>query len=377
MAAGGRPTVRLVAHRDASFRVPDSVLARLTSVFRMALDDDGSLYVADGGLPAVVHLDAHGTLRRLIGRSGAGPGEFNYVYRVGTCRDSVWALDPGQIRISVFPRTGRGVATIPFSMRAQPAAGSTRPRSLRGMPLALQPDGTLLVFDNVQVSGNPADGLREIQLLRTDRTLGVLDTIARLPAGHSTLNFVYDGGELHMGQPFGDDPFFDASSDGRALVVVDRAVARRAERGELTIRVWRGSTPPLVWRIPYQPRPLTAHEVDSTVQLLGTRPPEAPPSPVTPDSLRRRLYRPAFHPPVRWFTVARDGSLWLQVRFADSPDGVGDWLHLSPTGELVGRLTLPSTFRMLEANLDELYGTEGDPDDVPALVRYRVMETAR
>jgi hypothetical protein len=104
------------------------------------------------------------------------------------------------------------------------------------------------------------------------------------------------------------------------------------------------------------------------------RPPEdRPPTPVTADSIRQRLFRPAFYPPVEALAVGRDGTVWLKVRFADSPAEGGDWMVLSARGLTSGRVRAPPTFRLLEVDGRALYGTEGDPADVPHVVRYRLV----
>lgn len=371
------PPPRLTIQHDSTFVVPDSVLAQLTGIFNMALDRDGSLYLSDYRLPAVLQLEPSGALRRVIGRAGGGPGEFSYVLRVGVHGDSLWALDPGQVRLSLFPRDGRGVTTIPYSILARPAAGTVLPRSRRGMPYSILTDGSLLVQDNLRTSDNPVDGYLETRLLRTDRTLGVLDTIARYSMRHTALAFVYEDGESHFTQPFGDDPLFEASSDGAVLAVVTREAARSAGEQEFTVRFWREGAPrPMTRRMTYRPRPLPQRAVDSMIRFMAHPQEDRPPTPVTADSIRRRLFRPAFYPPVERLAVGRDGTIWLHVRFADSPVDGGDWLVLSARGLPAGRVRMPASFRLLETDGRVLYGTEGDPADVPRVVRYRLVGRA-
>jgi hypothetical protein len=115
--------------------------------------------------------------------------------------------------------------------------------------------------------------------------------------------------------------------------------------------------------------------VDSVVDDLS-RPQrrDQPNTPVTADSIRRRLFRPAYFPPVEEVKVARDGAMWLKVRLADSPEGVGDWLVLSRHGFELARVTLPASFRLLEASRRTAWGVEGDELDVPLVVRYRIPD---
>jgi hypothetical protein len=368
------PPGRLLAQRDPTFVIHDSVLAQLSGLVALALAPDGSLYLSDYRFPAVLNLEPSGALRRVVGRSGAGPGEFYSILKVGTHRDSMWAVDPAQIRVTLFPRQGRGVTTIPFGIQASPGAGNTRARSLHGTPVALLEDGSLLVQDNLAISDNPVDGLREARLLRTDRGLAVLDTVTRFSMLHSSMAFVYEDGESHYIQPFSDDPIYAVSSDGRVLVLVRQEASKARGSQEFTVYLWHDlERAPLVRKISYQPRPLPDRVVDSLIKEM-LHPPgfEGPLPPITADSIRSRLFRPAFYPPVDQVKVGRDGIVWLRVRFADGPADAGDWLMLSSHGFPVARATAPASFRLLEVDGRTLYGVEGDPADVPQIVRYRV-----
>ncbi len=368
------PPGRTIAERDPTFAVHDSVVAQLSSVGDMALDEDGSLYLADYRFPAVLHLEPTGALRRAIGRAGSGPGEFRNVLFLGLHADSLWVLDPGQARVTLFPPSGRGPITIPYGGLATPVRGATRPQSRRGTPMAILPDGDFLVRENIPLTANPADGTSQAVLLSTDRNMLVTDTLAVLPARHSSLVFVYEDGESHFRQPFSDDPMSATNTDGSTLVVVTRAAARSRAEQRFKVTAWRGGREPAFSReLEYRPEPLRAATVDSVVRFMASPPGyDGPPTPITADSIRRRLFRPDFHPPVEQLTAGRDGTIWLKVRFADSPAGQGDWLVLSPRGLPLDRVTAPADFRLLEATRTAMYGVEGDPTDVPRVVRYRL-----
>ena len=68
--------LRQVARRDATFVVADSVTAQLSYVTDMVVSRDNHVFVSDARLATVLELDSSGSLRRTIGRSGGGPGEF-------------------------------------------------------------------------------------------------------------------------------------------------------------------------------------------------------------------------------------------------------------------------------------------------------------
>lgn len=75
-------------------------------VYDLTVSPDGDVYVADYGFKHVLAVAPDGTLRRTIGREGAGPGEFQMPYVVRASRDSVWVFDAGGDRVQVFDTAG-------------------------------------------------------------------------------------------------------------------------------------------------------------------------------------------------------------------------------------------------------------------------------
>ncbi len=385
LAAAARPAaapapiaaLRYRAVRDSSFAVPDSVRALLSRVTSLTVDPDSGVYVADPSLGAVLRLSPSGDFRGLLGRRGAGPGEFRNVFLVGLHQDSLWVVDPGLVRLTLLPRSGSAPLTVPLAGSAATLL-SGRPQARLGMPSSLLADGSLLVEQSLRAEADEG-GARwtERFLFHTDRTLQILDTIARHPLDHSTIVFIHRDGELHMPQPFNDDPLYGVQPDGSTVVVVERAVPAQGLEGQITLRIWRGAGEPVITRqVPYAGRRLTEAAVDSAVGQYFTHGNgrRIPDTPVTPDSVRSRLYRPAIFPPVEEVRVATDGAIWLKVRLQDSPAGVGDWIVLSRRGFPMYRVSLPAGFRMLQAGRRTLWGVENDELDVPLVVRYTVPE---
>ncbi len=359
---------RLVLTPDSAFHLPDSVRAYLTAVTRMVVAPDSSLYLSDWQFPAILHLEPDGDLRGTLGRSGAGPGEFGQVFSLGTYRDSLWAMDPAQVRLTLFPLEGSGAAvTLPFGPYAPPST-LPGPISRRGAPVSMLPDGSILVEEGTPDPTRPTNGY----LFRVDRSMHIIDTVAPLSAVHSNLVFVYREGEMHLTQPFADDPIYNSSADGSLLVLVSRTAATNEEGATFTVTGLRGASQVAFTReIPYTPRRLTKRMVDSVVTAIGgPRRPGTPRTPVTEDSIRARLYRPGFLPPVTSARVGRDGTVWLKVQLADSPRGMDEWMQLSPRGFPLRRVSTPAGFRILESDRRAVWGTYADSLDVPLVGRY-------
>ena len=228
----------------------------------------------------------------------------------------------------------------------------------------------MLLEENAPDPTRPTHGL----LLRVDRTMRVLDTVAELPAEHSGIVFQHNDGAMYLPQPFSDDPKYGVSVDGSLVVLVTRRTATSEDGAQFTIVGLRNGTERLFARtIAYQPRRLLNRTVESAVAfLIGDVTRGAPRSPITADSVRRRLYRPAFLPPVSDVRVGRDGTIWLKVRFGDSPANADEWMQLSSRGQPQRRVVTPAGFRLLEADRRMVWGTCADSMDVPEVRRYAV-----
>ncbi|HXG45409.1 MAG TPA: hypothetical protein VNJ71_11690 [Gemmatimonadales bacterium] len=99
--------------------------------------------------------------------------------------------------------------------------------------------------------------------------------------------------------------------------------------------------------------------------------------PVSRDSLRRKLYRPEYYPPATELRVARDSTLW--VRLATEPPrplaaSEALWLVCHWTGRSLRSGVAPAHLKVFDAEGDLVWGIEHDADDVPRVVRYRLVK---
>ena len=87
----------------------------------VALSPEGSLAVSQYGMGEVWVFDAQGR-RRVVGRSGGGPGEFGSVPRVAWRGDTLLVVEGVPSRVSLMATDGRylrGHATVPRSTAAR------------------------------------------------------------------------------------------------------------------------------------------------------------------------------------------------------------------------------------------------------------------
>lgn len=83
-------------------------VAMLQRVAGAMLRSDGTYAVADGGSSQVKYFDASGRFLHAVGRSGQGPGEYEYIAWLLACGgDSAYVSDIGNNQVSVLDASGR------------------------------------------------------------------------------------------------------------------------------------------------------------------------------------------------------------------------------------------------------------------------------
>lgn len=114
----------------------------ISTISGIAVNDDGTLFLADQSEATVHAYGPDGEYRFSIGRKGEGPGEFNAVYQPRIHNGELFVLDINQQRVSVFnPNDGT-------FLRTHPLGGASD--DLSGFPVQAEPlsDGRFLVFYN-------------------------------------------------------------------------------------------------------------------------------------------------------------------------------------------------------------------------------------
>jgi hypothetical protein len=90
----------------------DTGWTRLSAV---VADATGNIYVLDEGAAQIRVFDSAGAPLRVIGRKGAGPGEFGPAYGmgIGWLGDTLVVLDPGNARLARLTRAGQWIGSWP------------------------------------------------------------------------------------------------------------------------------------------------------------------------------------------------------------------------------------------------------------------------
>lgn len=334
-----------------------------------------------------------GDLRRVVGREGSGPGEFEAGARAVTwANDELWVADA--FRAQSFDSAGRPVDFVSFRA-AMPHEGSFF------VPEAPLADGSFWGRRWVTtMRGSPGSPTR-VTLQRYDREGDPLDTIAvldvrsrRIVTSPETGGFarhpLWSTLPPSAGPSLGDI----VASDRASFILVDGAGgATNPDEFSLLRLSLTGDT--LMHRsVPYEPVPISDEERDwwleefaasmagdYTQGRAGYRQRDA----AARNRERRRagdlFWLPDHYPPVRRVMAGRDGTIWLLREF-NVLEGRDPWEVYDRDGELIGRVEIDggrghvtpwiSRVQILQASVEEVWATSTDEFEVPYIHRYRV-----
>ncbi|MDZ7778340.1 MAG: hypothetical protein U5R14_00095 [Gemmatimonadota bacterium] len=307
---------------------------------------DGSVLVANGGTNELRLYDASGTLARVIGREGEGPGEFQYLRGLGQCREEGFTAFDLNWQVNTFDADGSFVERTTLTL----------PDGITPYNLACDPDGRFLVLGWGQdAAAGPRPGFHALHgdLLLTRRD-GTTETdfgpwLSSERIGSTT------GSRPH---PAGRATVFDLH-DGRVFVGT-------GERFEVQVRTLDGTLERLLRG------PRLALEVTDSVKAL------------TLEVLLRNVDQ-ARRPEVRsdvsaweWperlpaYTALRvdpEGIVWTRAFTVDPLEGE-TWTLLDPDEGYLGDLHLPPGQELLEIGHDHLLVLSRSELDVERVERY-------
>lgn len=307
-----------------------------------------------------------GKFQRAIGRKGGGPGEFTGLWAFGIYADTLWTLDFALRRVSLFATTGKLLKTITFES-VTPSLG-TRGNYFATYPMDRQRDGVLLGFGGTTGQAMAAGLVTKFPLLRMSPAGLTTDTLAWRPIAHENMILRSSVGTSYHVQPFNDAPLTVYAGATRRIYLVDRRAANvgRATYSVSAINTSGGTA----WsrRYDYTPVPMDRHAADSVrtrmYRMYRTRFPQA----MIDDS----LFIPTFQPPVSEGIACDDGTIWLR-RENWTPAARYDVLDLS--GNVIAQVEANRSVRLRWVSGTTAWGSELDENDVPTLVRYRVVKT--
>ena len=361
------------------------------SIAGIAVDDAGSLYVADGQDYEVRKFDPAGQFLIRFGRQGSGPGEFSKIDGLALLTDSQVAVVDGiENRLSLFDSsTGeyRGQWTIPRQWLTWSRHTVVR-RSSGGAYLGLPPemdlDGTPVrwprpVFLSVDEGGNVVDTIWAPE--RYVEECGTRSSHAVRSGWYEDIRVLYAPKVVWTISPSGDVVIgcpkqlqFDIVSPNGSLASSDN--------------------------VPFDPVPIPGDEINWFLDQIeadrGMAQTLAELNRVAVDPVRRILNYdyPDTKAAFKAITVARDGKVWVRLsqpgRERTIPSGAGAYWQnetggafevFTETGRHIGRATLPDDVWIdpdrppaVAAAItgEHLWALTLDSLDVQSITRYRI-----
>lgn len=344
---------------------PEYALSWITAV---AVDSTGAMYVGQPQNGTVRVYDAEGNFVRNLGSAGEGPGEFRSIQDLGWVGDTLWVLDPELGRITLFPGGDGEPVTLPVRREfGHPFQSATA--------FALLDGGDALIRPGLGLRGFMAGSIREVPVLRIDRSGQVRDTVFQDRVSRRDRLFIRtgDGGVVvSSNQPFTDHPLLCVGPEGKTVTVVDRSVAEgpRAARFRVTRLGVQSDT---LWSrsFGYIPQRITPTIKDSVVTAVQeTYALQFRTEAEARDAVREALFLPDFGPPVTDCLVGYDKRIWLR-RDLFAADGT-EWTVLDPNGRREGHMTTSHPLRLVAATREMAWAVEHGSFDIPYLVRYQI-----
>jgi hypothetical protein len=346
------------------------------TIFRsMVVTDDGTMYTLHPMEQIVRIFAPEGSAKGRFGGKGDGPGEFQSGFAMGQVADTLWVMDLRAYRFSQFSPEGAllGTFTVPFATIEDRFAA--QPARAMGMLFDGTVHGAPPAFSSQVASGTLT---HHVPMLMT-RGGEVTDTLPAIAFGNNQWAVsdpsAPERGGMYMPQPWPDGPLWSYAANERALVVLDRSAPTDSATAGFTVtKLSFGGDTLFTRRYAARTMPLTGAMADSVLSAFEKRMGERNFLGQTAAGLRKwaegTLYRPAFMPPVSHLVAGRDGTIWVGL----TPDGSGEdrWVVLSPEGEAIGRIGLPSGTTVLVADREHVWGSQTDEFDVPYLVRFGV-----
>lgn len=337
----------------------------LTTVGSAVLSPDGRLlYVGQPQERIVRVFDAtSGKLLRTFGRQGSGPGEFNYVGRLGWRGDTLYVTDMALQRVTMFSPDGDVLKTLRI---VSPLLEATRSPALA---TSLSPDGMVIGEPYASLRPIAAGLVKHIPIVRMTREGEIISTLATRDVSNSASEAASGGRITVFIQPLSEVAFRAFAPNGESLVLV-HTPRPTASLGQFSITRFRHDGDTIYSRsYNYQPTPLSAAIVDSIHNAYATvtfaRFGEA----ARARALAEQFVRlPRYDPPVSEALHMSDGSVWL--RRTQRNAGAVEWLTLDANGDMRAKFIAPTSLRILDANNAGIWTVQYDELGVPYLVKY-------
>jgi sugar lactone lactonase YvrE len=322
------------------------------SIYDVAVDPAGRIYVLDQQAQEVRVFDAEGAYLRTIGRKGGGPGEFEHA--VGMRWDSegrLWVVDTRNARYSAFDTAGV------YQTAVRRESGFTRVPWIGGF------DGEGRLWDSaMRFDAKPGEHSEILVAFRADPDAPApLDTLWLPTRQGERFMLLYENGLPRMSAtvPFTTDIAWHFDPARQRLWSAD------TDRYRIALQDVRGDTLRIIERA-HQPLPVTAEDRRKAIEGLAW---------FTEQGGKVDASRiPSVKPALGSFFTDDQGYLWVWP--TTTSEDAGPVLDVfDPEGRYLGRVRLPfpvGYFRPLIVG-DRIYAITQDELEVPYVVRARIV----
>lgn len=337
---------------------------QFTTISQVVAHGD-AVYVVQQGVPEIRVFEGDGRYRQTIGRSGGGPGEFQGSPSIGFLGDTLWAIDADVRRMSLFTASGRVLSTI--HLESVPLTLGQNRQFYFPYPKVLVSGGWILGFGGEAGASVVSGEVTARPLLRFPRAGGTADTLGWVSIAHADMVLRTEKRAMLRTQPFSDAPLTVYAPLARRVVIIERYSASddTPANARVTALEANGDT---AWStlVPYKPVRLEDSVVDSVRTVLQRA--HEPRYPST--AIDRALFAPTFRTPITAALAGDDGTFWLLWDDATAPSRV---TVIDANGRPHAEVTAPAKIRLKWVSGMTAWGEELDDNDVPTLVRYRLV----
>jgi len=349
----------------------DADSINLSPITWIAVAPDGNIAVAQGQDGNIRYFDERGTDLGTFGRTGGGPGEFQWIGLHGWLADSLFVLDPQARRLTLVSPTRTLVRTMPWpsTIVLDDDPSTPEPHFFWVMPVALYADGSMLTNPmtaaaNATIAwpgGEPAGD----PLVRVDSNARFQKIVATRPENPCQVRFPIPGGSGALTIPFCFAPLTDFALDGsRIATVLPGASSAPGSASYRLIIVAAAGDTTLARDYTYTP---VSVPPDTAASVLALR---------LKNEKRQEFidaYRsvkpPDSYPALSRVLVGRDDTIWLET-YSRSGDRI--WRVVGPDGETLGDVAVPRTIHIMVASRDAFWGTDTDENDLASVVHFRI-----
>lgn len=350
---------RVASRHDLQIGAIDDGFAALTAISSIAVDEAGTIFIAQPQTSQIKVFDERGRPVTHIGGRGRGPGEFVQALAIGLAGDSIWVSDPQLRRVSFFTLGGRLLRTVSIDSRWTDG----RRTVTGGLPLRR---GGFLALLRTSAGGGPEEAADSVPVVFLEANgAPYVPLHVRGGGGMATLRL----GErvFAFSNPLDDSPIKRVSPDGEFVYILERERGSSSKKSESNLyrldrlgrRLWTS-------RLHLEPAPVPEPVKQ---QILDNVREVARDIPVT--AIARAFRFEAASPTVDMMFVDPPGRAWLRLTQGTTQTGA-KWLVVSPEGKPVCQVILRAAETPLYISSSALYTSRTDDLGVEYLRRYPI-----